>query len=148
MDPWTNVLPDGTFSLNPPLKSSRTMTSWPALTRCSATCAPMNPAPPVTRLRGLLLIDLIDQILIVSAFCGGIRRRRGQCLSHGWKSKVRFLAEFRESNGINAIVPFHLNRVRFGDGLVCFVRLEQGNETRGDPTAEHQHENWVAHSGG
>src|SRR5882762_8485790 len=30
---------------NTPLRSSRTMTSWPFLSNCSATWEPMNPAP-------------------------------------------------------------------------------------------------------
>src|SRR5437867_13266259 len=49
---WTNSAPAGTFSLNPPERSSTTTTSWPRLRQASATCDPMKPAPPETRLRG------------------------------------------------------------------------------------------------
>ena len=47
-EPCTNVAPSGTLSANPPLRSSRAMTSRPSRRRCSATCDPMNPAAPVT----------------------------------------------------------------------------------------------------
>src|SRR5450756_2709705 len=39
------------FSCFPVLKSSRTRTSYPAVSRASTRCEPMNPAPPVTRIR-------------------------------------------------------------------------------------------------
>src|SRR5450756_1910952 len=39
------------FSCLPVLKSSRTRTSCPAVSRASTRCEPMNPAPPVTRIR-------------------------------------------------------------------------------------------------
>ena len=40
--------------LNPPLRSSSTTASCPVFSRCSATCDPMNPAPPVTNDVGML----------------------------------------------------------------------------------------------
>jgi hypothetical protein len=49
--PWTNVAAEGTFSRNPPLRSSRMVTWWPRPIRASATWEPMNSAPPVTRTR-------------------------------------------------------------------------------------------------
>src|SRR5215216_3132388 len=47
-DPWTKTASAGTFSSNPPLRSSRTTTEWPLPSRWVATCAPRKPAPPVT----------------------------------------------------------------------------------------------------
>src|SRR5262245_53010084 len=39
------------FSVRPVERSSRTTTSWPAVSRASVRCDPMNPAPPVTSVR-------------------------------------------------------------------------------------------------
>src|SRR5215213_6023526 len=43
--------PSGTFSRLPLERSSTTMTSWLRSRKRSATCEPINPAPPVSRIR-------------------------------------------------------------------------------------------------
>src|SRR5439155_11747826 len=48
MPPTCSLPPAGTFSRFPDERSSRTCTSSPRATSASATCEPMNPAPPVT----------------------------------------------------------------------------------------------------
>ena len=48
MSPTWSSAPAGTFSRLPFDRSSRTCTSSPRAARASATCEPMNPAPPVT----------------------------------------------------------------------------------------------------
>ena len=48
MSPSTSRAPAGTFSRLPSERSSRIVTSSPRASRPSATCDPMNPAPPVT----------------------------------------------------------------------------------------------------
>src|SRR4029077_17843428 len=40
---------DGTLSTNPPLRSSSATTLCPRSSNARVTCAPINPAPPVTK---------------------------------------------------------------------------------------------------
>lgn len=47
--PSMKVAPAGIPSRKPVLRSSRTVTSWPASSRWAATTLPTYPAPPVTR---------------------------------------------------------------------------------------------------
>jgi hypothetical protein len=46
-----NRAPAGTFSRFPDERLSRIVTPYPAARNASATCDPMNPAPPVTNAR-------------------------------------------------------------------------------------------------
>src|SRR6185369_17234569 len=49
IEPVTRRARGSTLSTNPPLRSSSTTTSCPASSSARATCAPRNPAPPVTK---------------------------------------------------------------------------------------------------
>src|SRR5450759_125916 len=52
-----------TFSARPWTRLSTTKTSWYAASKASTTCEPINPAPPVTRIRLIELSLLMSQTL-------------------------------------------------------------------------------------